>query len=137
MSSTYGKPCLVPDMRNLQSTSEVRSQYIPYGQIPRVKKYKMQTNIQPEGDMILKPEYRDAYCTRHDNETALSRYKQRERSLSVSKRDNNNWINNDNSEKFGMINAEHEQNAFQILKTKIHEDGNITGKPPTLGGGRR
>ncbi|XP_044020726.1 uncharacterized protein LOC122860800 isoform X2 [Aphidius gifuensis] len=136
VSSTYGKPFLVPDMRNLQSTSEVRSQYIPYGQIPRVKKYKMQTNIQTEGDMILKPEYRDAYCTRNDNETALSRYKQRERSLSISKRDNNNWINNDVSEKFGMINAEHEQNAFQILKTKIHDDGNITGKPPTLGGRR-
>lgn len=134
VSSTYGKPRLVPDMRNTQATSEVRSQYIPYGQIPRIETYRMPTNLRSEGRMVLQPEYRDAYCTRRDHTFIEPRHRHRDRSLSASKR-GNNWINNNNGEQFGMINAEHDQDAFQVLQTKVHED-NVTGKPPPLGGRR-
>lgn len=55
----------------------------------------------------------------------------RERSLSASRRrdSSNYWLDNDNSERFGTVNAAEDQDAFQILQTRVHED-NVVGKPP-------
>ncbi|KAK0090368.1 hypothetical protein PV325_001142 [Microctonus aethiopoides] len=127
-SLTYGRQ-IVPDLRQYNATSEVRSQYIPYGHIPRVESLRKPVTLRPEGNMNLQPEYRDAYCGRRDSTISNSNDKHSDRSISASRRRDNNWINNDNGEQFGMINAEHDQDAFQVLQTRVHNE-NIIGKPP-------
>ncbi|XP_043514710.1 uncharacterized protein LOC122531139 [Frieseomelitta varia] len=115
-------------------TSEVRAQYIPYGHIPRVETLKMPANLRLEGNLNLEPEYRTAYCTKRESQLQNEprTCHRRDRSLSASKRKENYWINN--AEQFGFTNAAQDQDAFQVLNTRVHED-NICGKPPT--GSRR
>ena len=120
----------------LEPTSEVRSQYVPYGQIPRVETLRMPANLRLEGNFELEPEYKNAYCSKRDslvsNEPRMHRH--RERSPSASRKKDNYWVNNNNSEQFGRINAADDQDAFQILSTRVHEES-IVRKPPS--GSRR
>ena len=121
------------------TTTEVRSQYVPYGQVARQETLRMPANLRLEGKIDLQPEYRDAYCTPNRN------HRQRERSLSDSRRrrrtsgagatamtptsEINNWLNNNNGEQFGRVNAADQQDAFQVLSTRLHEES-VVGKPP-------
>ena len=122
--------------RESHATSEVKSQYVPYGQVPRVETLRMPGNLRLEGNLDLEPEYKNAYCSKRvslvSNEPIMHRH--RERSLSASRKKENYWLNNNNSEQFGTINAADDQDAFQILSTRVHEES-IIGKPPS--GSRR
>ncbi|XP_063976662.1 uncharacterized protein LOC135162298 [Diachasmimorpha longicaudata] len=119
---------LVPDLRSHTSTSEVRAQYVPYGHVPKVETLRMPPTLRPEGPMALQPEYRDAYCRRGNQINDL-------RPQGTTRR-SSNWLNNNNGEQFGLINAAHDQDAFQILQTRVHED-NVVGKPPMVRRGSR
>nr|XP_033195638.1 uncharacterized protein LOC117159679 isoform X3 [Bombus vancouverensis nearcticus] len=123
-----------PKRHDHDFTSEVRAQYIPYGHIPRVETLKMPTNLRLEGNLDLEPEYKTAYCSKHENQlqNELRMHRKRDRSLSASRRKENYWINN--ADQFGFTNAAQDQDAFQVLHTRVHED-NVYGKPPT--GGQR
>ncbi|XP_017877428.1 uncharacterized protein LOC108623431 [Ceratina calcarata] len=117
--------------RRDEFTSEVRAQYVPYGRIPRVETLKMPANLRLEGNLDLEPEYRMAYCTRRDSQlqTGARMHRGRDRSLSGSRRKENYWLNN-NAEQFGFMNAAEEQDAFQVLNTRVHED-NVCERPPS------
>ncbi|XP_060819920.1 uncharacterized protein LOC132909235 isoform X3 [Bombus pascuorum] len=123
-----------PKRHDHEFTSEVRAQYIPYGHIPRVETLKMPTNLRLEGNLDLEPEYKTAYCSKRENQlqNELRMHRRRDRSLSASRRKENYWINN--ADQFGFTNAAQDQDAFQVLHTRVHED-NVYGKPPT--GGQR
>lgn len=94
-----------------------------------------------EGSTEIEPsEYRNAYGPQPRGSIAASDKPQhqellrppiRERSHSSSRRreSNNYWMDNDNGERFGTVNAAEDQDAFQILQTRVHED-NVVGKPP-------
>ncbi|XP_071857293.1 uncharacterized protein isoform X1 [Bombus fervidus] len=123
-----------PKRHDHEFTSEVRAQYIPYGHIPRVETLKMPANLRLEGNLDLEPEYKTAYCSKRENQlqNELRMHRRRDRSLSASRRKENYWINN--ADQFGFTNAAQDQDAFQVLHTRVHED-NVYGKPPT--GGQR
>ncbi|XP_015431263.1 PREDICTED: uncharacterized protein LOC107187634 [Dufourea novaeangliae] len=115
-------------------TSEVRSQYVPYGRVPRVEPLRIPSSLRLEGNLDLEPEYRTAYCTKRESQCADSNLqRRRDRSLSASRRQGNHWTNS-NVEQFDSANVVQDQNAFQVLNTRIHED-NVCGKPPS--GSRR
>ncbi|XP_031830751.1 uncharacterized protein LOC116426228 isoform X2 [Nomia melanderi] len=119
---------------NYELTSEVRSQYVPYGRIPKVEPLRMPSTLRLEGNLDLEPEYRMAYCTKRESQCANQKmHRRRDHSLSASRRKENHWINN-NVDQFDCANAVQNQNAFQILNTRIHEDS-VCGKPPS--GSRR
>lgn len=44
----------------------------------------------------------------------------------------NFWASGDVGEQFGRVNAAGEQNAFQVLQTRVHEES-VVGKPPIAG----
>lgn len=119
-----------------EATSEVRSQYIPYGNVPRVESMKKPANLMLEGNIDLQPEYRNAYCSKKNyylpGEPRMHR--RRERSSSESRHRDNLWTSNYNGENFGHVNASADQDAFQVLRTRVHED-TVVGKPPS--GSRR
>ncbi|XP_034946885.1 uncharacterized protein [Chelonus insularis] len=140
--SNFGKR-LVPDMRHYVPTSEVRSQYVPYGHVPRVETFRRPISLRPEGSMNLQPEYRDAYCRKKDHPVVESRYRNRDRSYSGSRRRSSNWMNYNNDNNNNNLNdhtidqtemIDSGQNAFQILHSKAEHD-NLAGKPPA--GSRR
>lgn len=116
-------------------TSEVQAQYVPYGHIPRVETLKMPTHLRLEGNLDLEPEYRMAYCTKRENHlhTEPRMHRRRDRSLSASRRKENYWINS-NAEHCDYINAAQDQDAFQVLNSRVHEDTLRTKPPPS---GRR
>ncbi|XP_011310681.1 uncharacterized protein [Fopius arisanus] len=114
---------LVPDLRSHTSTSEVRAQYVPHGHVPKVESLRMPPTLRPEGHMNLQPEYRDAYCRRGSRINDPTHQ--------ATRRKSNNWLNNDNSEQFGSVNAQNDQDAFQVLQTRVHEE-NVVGKPPMV-----
>lgn len=131
-SAAFGKPVHHESRRfECEPTSEVRSQYIPYGQVPRVESLKMPTSLRLEGNLDLEPEYRTAYCAKRDYQTCNEprMHRGRDRSLSASRRKENYWLNNNNAEQFGRVNAAQDQDAFQILSTRVHEE-TVVGKPP-------
>ncbi|XP_076661469.1 uncharacterized protein LOC143365295 isoform X2 [Halictus rubicundus] len=114
-------------------TSEVRSQYVPYGCVPKVEPLRMPSSLRLEGNIDLEPEYRMAYCTKRESQCANPRmHRRRDHSLSASRRKENHWIHN--ADQFDRVNTVQDQNAFQILNTRIHEDS-VCGKPPS--GSRR
>ncbi|XP_046423514.1 uncharacterized protein LOC124181220 [Neodiprion fabricii] len=120
-----------------EATTEVRSQYVPYGNIPRVESVKMPAHLQLEGSIDLQPEYRNAYCTQRNHHLPTGEprmHRRRERSSSESRRRDNYWTNNNNTENFGRPNPGDDQDAFQVLQTRVHEDS-LVGKPPS--GSRR
>lgn len=49
-------------------TSEVMSQYVPYGRVPRVEPMKMPGNLRLEGNLNLEPEYKTAYCAKRESQ---------------------------------------------------------------------
>lgn len=119
---------------NYDLTSEVRSQYVPYGRIPKVEPLRMPSSLRLEGNLDLEPEYRMAYCTKRENQCVNQKmHRRRDHSLSASRRKENHWINN-NTDQFDCANTVQNQNAFQVLNTRIHEDS-VCGKPPS--GSRR
>lgn len=119
------------EFRPNEATSEIRSQYVSYGNMPRVETLRMPANLRLEGHIDLQPEYREAYCAGRErnvaNEPRMHRH--RDRSLSASRRRDNLWITHNNGEQFGSVNAADEQDAFQILNTRIHSE-NVVAKPP-------
>ncbi|XP_043258873.1 uncharacterized protein LOC122401040 [Colletes gigas] len=122
---------------NYELTSEMRSQYVPYGRVPNVEPLRIPSNLRLEGNLDLQPEYRTAYCTKRENQlyTVPKMHRRRDRSLSASRRKDNYWINN-NVEQFDCTNVTQDQDAFQVLHTEVQEDNtHIRGKPPS--GSRR
>ncbi|XP_043287622.1 uncharacterized protein [Venturia canescens] len=119
------------EFRGNEVTSEIRSQYVPYGNLPRVETLRMPANLRLEGDIDLQPEYREAYCAGRESSVANEprMHRHRDRSLSASRRRDNLWITNNNGEQFGSVNAADEQDAFQVLNTRIHSE-NVVAKPP-------
>ncbi|XP_033330525.1 uncharacterized protein LOC117222747 isoform X2 [Megalopta genalis] len=129
--TAYGKQ----DARryDYELTSEVRSQYVPYGCVPKVEPLRMPSSLRLEGNLDLEPEYRTAYCTKRESQCANPRmHRRRDHSLSASRRRENHWINN--VDQIDHATTVQDRNAFQVLKTRIHED-NVCGKPPS--GSRR
>ncbi|XP_014488517.1 PREDICTED: uncharacterized protein LOC106751840 [Dinoponera quadriceps] len=116
--------------------SEVRSQYVPYGHVPRVETLKMPASLRPEGNIDLQPEYRNAYCARYDRQGGgleSRAYGKADRSPNVSRRGENYWLhdnnNNNNDYQCDRTLLGQDQDAFRVLDTRILED-NVTGKPP-------
>lgn len=124
-------------------TTEVRSQYVPYGNIPRVESVKMPANLQLEGNIDLQPEYRNAYCNARNYNVVNDQprmHRRRERSSSESRRRDNYWTNNSMSDGENIVRKIYKdddpQDAFRILKTRVRDDvNNVVGKPPS--GNRR
>ncbi|XP_011252442.2 uncharacterized protein LOC105249011 isoform X2 [Camponotus floridanus] len=115
-----------------EPTSEVRSQYVPYGYIPRVETLKMPANLRLEGTFDLQPEYRNAYCAKYNRQECTEPktiYGRGDHSPNVTKRREHYWLRDDNSGQCDKTIAGQEQNAFCVLDTRMHED-NVTGKPP-------
>ncbi|KAH0554039.1 hypothetical protein KQX54_007185 [Cotesia glomerata] len=127
---------LVPDLRQYHPTSEVRSQYVPYGNVPRTETLRRPVNLRPEGDMNLHPEYRDAYCTKRDYSVTDVKNQYRDRSLTDFRRHQNNWLtnndNNNNDDQRGIEYSECDQNAFQVLHSRTQDD-TVVNKPPVRG----
>ncbi|CAK9811051.1 hypothetical protein ANTPLA_LOCUS6807 [Anthophora plagiata] len=113
-----------------QFISEVRAQYVPYGNIPKVETFKMPTNLRLEGNLDLEPEYRTAYCAKRENQryTEPKIHHRRDNCSSVSRRKENYWINDNNAEQCYFANTCKDQDAFQVLNTQVHEDS-THGKP--------
>ncbi|XP_032663169.1 uncharacterized protein LOC116840491 [Odontomachus brunneus] len=117
--------------------SEVRSQYVPYGHVPRVETLKMPASLRPEGNIDLQPEYKNAYCARYDRQGAglePRAYGRADRSPSASRRGENYWLNDNNNNNNNDYQCDRtlvgqDQDAFRVLDTRILED-NVTGKPP-------
>ncbi|XP_018305448.1 uncharacterized protein [Mycetomoellerius zeteki] len=124
-SVCYGKP--VPHegrMYEYEPTSEVRSQYVPYGYVPRVETLKMPANLRLEGNLDLQPEYRNVYCARYDRQSCDDLRTTRGRGdRSPITRKEHHWLSG------GDKTIAQGQDAFCVLDTRIHEE-NVTGKPP-------
>lgn len=123
-----------------EPTSEVRSQYVSYGHVPRAETLRMPTSLRQEGNIDLLPEYRSAYCARYDRHhrdcDEFRTHSRTNRSPSASKRSKNYWLNdndnnnnNDNYRYEKPLAVAQGQDAFHVLDTRIHEE-NVTGKPP-------
>lgn len=131
----FGKIRPVRQAFEYEPLSEVRSQYVPYGHVPRVETLKMPSSLRPEGSIDLQPEYRNAYCARYDRQGGGLEPKahvRADRSPSASRRDKNYWLNdnnNNNDYQCDRTLVGHDQDAFRVLDTRILED-NVTGKPP-------
>ncbi|KAL0106952.1 hypothetical protein PUN28_015460 [Cardiocondyla obscurior] len=105
-----------------EPTSEVRSQYVPYGYVPRVETLKMPANLRLEGALDLQPEYRNVYCTRYNRQSCDElRTAHGRGDCSPSARKERLWLS-------GQCDK-NAQDAFRVLDTRIHEES-ITGKPP-------
>ncbi|XP_039303875.1 uncharacterized protein LOC105196130 isoform X2 [Solenopsis invicta] len=127
-SACFGKP-IYQECRTFdyEPTSEVRSQYVPYGFVPRVETLKMPANLRLEGNLDLQPEYRNVYCARYDRQSCddlRTTYGRGDRSPSARKE--YYWLNTggqcDKTTAQG-------QDSFCILDTRLHDE-NVTGKPP-------
>lgn len=114
-------------MFEYEPTSEVRSQYVPYGYVPRVETLKMPANLRLEGNFDLQPEYKNAYCARYDRQGECKTTCGRDDRS--PKRKENYWLSDNNDGQCDRIAVGQGQDAFCILDTRIHED-NVTGKPP-------
>lgn len=129
-SECFGKP-IHQECRTFEyePTSEVRSQYVPYGYVPRVETLKRPTNLRFEGNLDLQPEYRNIYCTKYDRQDCDELRTTRGRSdRSPGTRKEHYWLNSgDQCDKT----VAQGQDAFCILDTRIHEE-NVTGKPPPV-----
>ncbi|XP_014205469.1 uncharacterized protein LOC106637273 [Copidosoma floridanum] len=144
--SRFGEPA------RQQPLTEIRSQYVDYGPVPRTETLRAPANLRLEGNLDMEPEYRTAFRDHRSSNPiqvapAPSR-RRSDRSLSASRRttngstkiinnnnnsngnnNNNYWIDNDNGDRFGSVNAGDQQDAFQVLHTRLHEES-VVGKPP-------
>ncbi|XP_019886791.2 uncharacterized protein LOC105278065 isoform X2 [Ooceraea biroi] len=115
-----------------EPTSEVRSQYVPYGYVPRVETLKMPANLRLEGNYELQPEYRNAYCARYDRQSCdkpRTMYGRSDRSPSASRRRDKYWLSDTNVGQCDRMAVAQDLDAFRVLDTRFHDD-NVTGKPP-------
>ncbi|XP_070172349.1 uncharacterized protein [Polyergus mexicanus] len=133
-SACFGRSIHRQECRTFEyePTSEVRSQYVPYGYIPRVETLKMPANLRLEGTFDLQPEYRNAYCAKYDRQGSTEPktiYSRGDHSPSAMKRREHYWIRENDNDQCDKRIAAQQQNAFCILDTRMHEE-NITGKPP-------
>lgn len=108
-----------------EPTSEVRSQYVPYGYVARVEPLRMPANLRLEGSHELQPEYRNAYCARYDRPSCG----RSDRSPDASKRREKYWSSDNNVSQCDRTAGAQDVDAFRVLDTRFHED-NVTGKPP-------
>ncbi|XP_012536680.2 uncharacterized protein LOC105836883 [Monomorium pharaonis] len=129
-SACFGKP-IHQECRTFgyEPTSEVRSQYVPYGYVPRVETLKMPSNLRLEGNLDLRPEYRNVYTTARYNRQSCddlrTAHGRGDRSPSMKKE--HYWLNTgDYRDKTTVAQR---QNSFCVLDTRIHEE-NVIGKPP-------
>lgn len=126
-SACFGRP-MHQECRAFEydPTSEVRSQYVPYGYVPRVETLKMPANLRLEGNLDLQPEYRNVYCARYDRQSCddLRTTHGRSDRYSPSTRKEHYWSNT--GEKTAVAQG---QDAFCVLDTRLHEE-NVIGKPP-------
>jgi len=133
-STCFVRPTHYQDCRafEYEPTSEVRSQYVPYGYVPRTETLKMPANLRLEGNYELQPEYRNAYCAKYDRQSCgeprTIYCDKANRNPSASRRRENYWLSDNN---VGQCDKTVTQNldAFCVLDTRFHED-NITSKPP-------
>lgn len=133
-SACFGRPVHRQECRTFEyePTSEVKSQYVPYGYIPRIETLKMPANLRLEGTFDLQPEYRKAYCAKYDRQSCVEPktiYGRDDHSLSATKRREHYWLRDESSGQCDKTITAKEQNAFCILDTRMHEE-NVTGKPP-------
>lgn len=133
-SACFGRPIHHQECRmfEYEPTSEVRSQYVPYGYVPRVETLKMPANLRLEGNFDLQPEYRNAYCTRYDRQgygESKTTCGRDDCSPSATKRKENYWLSDNNDGQCDRTAAGQGQDAFCVLDARIHED-NVIGKPP-------
>ncbi|KYM96215.1 hypothetical protein ALC62_13267 [Cyphomyrmex costatus] len=124
-SACYGKS--IPHegrMYDYEPTSEVKSQYVPYGYVPRVETLKMPANLRLEGNLDLQPEYRNVYCARHDRQSCddLRTIRGRSDRSPITRKDHH-WMSS------GDKTIAQGQDAFCVLDTRLHEES-VTGKPP-------
>ncbi|XP_011863411.1 PREDICTED: uncharacterized protein LOC105559602 isoform X2 [Vollenhovia emeryi] len=128
-SACFGKP-IHQECRTFEyePISEVRSQYVPYGYVPRVETLKMPASLRLEGNLDLQPEYRNVYCARYDRQGCDEPRTTHGRcDRSPGTRKEYYWLNSG-----GQVDktvAAQGQDAFCVLDTRIHEE-NVTGKPP-------
>jgi len=124
-SVCYGKPIHQEcHTFEYEPTSEVRSQYVPYGYVPRVEPLKMPTSLRLEGNLDLQPEYRNVYCARYDRQSCDDlRNTHGRRDRSPGTRKEHYWNSG------AKTTVAQGQDAFCVLDTRIHEE-NVTGKPP-------
>lgn len=112
-------------MFEYEPTSEVRSQFVPYGYVPRVETLKMPTNLRLEGKLDLQPEYRNVYCATYNRPSCDDlRIIHGKDDRSPSARKEHYWSNSGNKTAVAQG-----QDAFCVLDTRIHEE-NVIGKPP-------
>ncbi|XP_029172783.1 uncharacterized protein LOC114941809 isoform X2 [Nylanderia fulva] len=132
-SACFSRPIHRQECRTFEfePTSEVRSQYVPYGYIPKVETLKMPANLRLEGTFDLQPEYRKAYCAKYDRQSCAEpkTIYGRGSSSATKRREYGYWFKNDNIGQCDKTIPAQEQNAFSILDTRMHEE-NVTGKPP-------
>ncbi|XP_071633716.1 uncharacterized protein [Temnothorax longispinosus] len=110
-----------------EPTSEVKSQYVPYGYVPRVETLKMPANLRLEGNLELQPEYRNVYCARYDRQGPDELRTTYGRSDRSPTRKEHYWSSSGG--RCDKTNIAQGQDAFCVLDTRIHED-NVIGKPP-------
>ncbi|XP_050455770.1 uncharacterized protein LOC126853761 [Cataglyphis hispanica] len=132
-SACFGRPIHRQECRpfEYEPTSEVRSQYVPYGYIPKVETLKMPANLRLEGTFDLQPEYRNAYCAKYDRQSwaePKTIYDRGDHSPSTMKKEHY-WLKGNDSDQCDKTIVAQDQNAFCILDTRMHEE-NVTGKPP-------
>jgi len=118
-----------------EPTSEVRSQYVPYGYVPRTDTLKMPANLRLEGNYELQPEYRNAHCARYDRQSCGEPRTiccdKADRNSSASRRRENYWLTDNNVGQCDRTITQ-DLDAFRVLNTRntrFHED-NVTSKPP-------
>ncbi|KAL6263913.1 hypothetical protein P5V15_003994 [Pogonomyrmex californicus] len=132
-SACFGKPIQECRTFEYEPTSEVRSQYVPYGYVPRVETLKMPANLRLEGNLELQPEYRNVYCAKYDRQDCgdfRSAYGRGDRSPCTVTKKEHYWVNDSGGgqcDKTPIVGRG--QDAFCILDTRIHDE-NVTGKPP-------
>ncbi|XP_014227458.1 uncharacterized protein LOC106652832 [Trichogramma pretiosum] len=122
--------------------SEIRSQYVNYGHVPRTENLRIPTSLKLEGNINLEPEYRDAFCMNNNNhnnnighQRRMSRVDQSSTMIndaSKNRRESGggHWAENYSGDCFGAINASESQDAFQILHTRVHEESVVEKPPP-------
>lgn len=126
-SACFGKP-IHQECRafEYEPTSEVRSQYVPYGYVPRVETLKMPANLRLEGNLDFQPEYRNVYCARYDR-PSCDELRTTHGRVDRSPRKEHYWLNSSGQcDKTAVTQG---QDAFCVLDTRIHEE-NVSGKPP-------
>lgn len=130
---------------NSPNTTEVKSQYVLHGGIPKVESLKVPNNLQLEGSLGLEPEYKKAYCMKpdysllHNNNNDIDEpriFRRRDRSLSSSRKKPNYWnVDNNhahykqNYTDFDHDNGNNKKSNYEANSHSFQVLDNILGKP--------